>query len=150
SSTLISDASGNVVWRATYKPYGADRTLGVTTFTPKDKFTGKEQELDGTGFYDYGARLYNPATGRWLSADSSIADGLNRYAYVRNNPLYYRDPTGHEAGVWETVDNDLSYFMGSMVSCIIGHCGPAAGIAKSAAKEILAPESDYEKSQRMT
>jgi hypothetical protein len=42
----------------------------------------------------------NPATGRWLSADSIIPDetdpqALNRYAYTLNNPLKYRDPSGH-------------------------------------------------------
>jgi hypothetical protein len=38
--------------------------------------------------------------GRWLSADSIIPDGidpqmLNRFAYALNNPILYRDPSGH-------------------------------------------------------
>jgi hypothetical protein len=41
--------------------------------------------------------MYSPATGRWLSADTSMNDGLNRYAYVRNSPLRFSDPTGHKA-----------------------------------------------------
>jgi hypothetical protein len=33
---------------------------------------------------------------RWISPDSAGAvDGLNLYVYVGNNPLKYRDPTGH-------------------------------------------------------
>jgi hypothetical protein len=33
---------------------------------------------------------------RWISPDSAGAvDGLNLYVYVSNNPLKYRDPTGH-------------------------------------------------------
>jgi RHS repeat-associated protein len=101
SSTLVTTASGTPVHRAAYKPYGEDRSVAaytpayVESFTPKYQFTFKEKEQDGTGFYDYGARLYNPATGRWLSPDSIVADGLNRYAYVANNPLHYSDPTGH-------------------------------------------------------
>jgi RHS repeat-associated protein len=103
SSTLVTNASGTVIHRAAYMPYGGDRSVVNYTpaytesFTPKYQFNFKEKEQDGTGFYDYGARVFNPATGRWLSADSNIADGSNRYAYVLNNPLGYNDPTGHQA-----------------------------------------------------
>ncbi len=97
SATLVSDSNGTVVRRASYKPYGQDRATPVAAFVPKYQFTFKEKENDGTGFYDYGARLYDPAVGRWLSADPVGADGQNRYAYVRNNPLHYTDPTGHSA-----------------------------------------------------
>src|SRR5262249_18504289 len=62
------------------------------TFTPPYQFNFKEKEQDGTNFYDYGARLYNPAAGRWLSPDSVL--GEPRYAYVHNHPLAYVDPTG--------------------------------------------------------
>jgi hypothetical protein len=46
------------------------------------------------------ARLYDPLTARFLSADSLIPNSkdplaYNRYIYVRNNPLKYTDPTGH-------------------------------------------------------
>jgi RHS repeat-associated protein len=92
SSSLVTDANGTVVRRQAYMPYGEDRYVSGV-FSPKYQFNFKEKE--STGFYDYGARLYNPATGRWLSADTMTVDGLNRYAYVSNNPLRYRDPTGH-------------------------------------------------------
>jgi RHS repeat-associated protein len=99
SATLVTGANGNVIRRASYQPFGEDRAVPIALFSPatglRHEFNFKEQEQDGTGFYDYGARLYNPATGRWLSADSVVADGLNRYAYTRNNPLRYVDPTGH-------------------------------------------------------
>ena len=50
--------------------------------------------------YFYNARYYDPALGRFISADTVVPNpgnpqDLNRYAYVRNNPLKYRDPTGH-------------------------------------------------------
>src|SRR5262249_22204177 len=99
SSVLVTDASGACVHSAAYMPYGSDRSGVVScgTFTPPYQFNFMEKEQDGTSFYDHGARIYNPATARWLSADSSTKDGLNRYAYVSNNPLRYRDPTGHAA-----------------------------------------------------
>jgi RHS repeat-associated protein len=98
SASLVTDFVNNVahvVRRQAYMPYGEDRPGSVSgTFTPKYQFNFKEKE-ESTGFYDYGARLYNPATGRWLSADTSSTDGLNRYAYVSNSPINYVDPTGN-------------------------------------------------------
>ena len=48
----------------------------------------------------YRARYYAPYLNRWLSPDTIVPDpgnpqSLNRYGYVRNNPLKYIDPTGH-------------------------------------------------------
>ena len=61
-------------------------------------FTGQQRE----GFSRIGAWLYKgcfhaTGLGHFLSADSSTADGLDRYAYVRFNPLRYTDPKGHGA-----------------------------------------------------
>lgn len=92
SASLVTDALGNFIRRQAYMPYGADRSVSGTFTDAKYQFNFKEKE--STGFYDYGARLYNPATGRWLSADPLTIDGLNRYSYVKNNPLVYKDATG--------------------------------------------------------
>jgi insecticidal toxin complex protein TccC len=93
----VTDASGVVVHRAAYQPYGADRQV-AGSFAPKRQWNFKEKDADGYahGLYDYGARMYNPATGRWLSPDTSTKDGLNRFAYVSNNPQRFVDPDGHE------------------------------------------------------
>ena len=47
----------------------------------------------------YNARWYDPALGRFAQADSIVppgVQGLDRYAYVRNNPIIYIDPSGHD------------------------------------------------------
>ena len=47
----------------------------------------------------YNARWYDPALGRFAQADSIVppgVQGLDRYAYVNNNPMLYTDPTGHD------------------------------------------------------
>lgn len=108
SSTVVTDAGQAVIRRVAYKPYGEERGMAGGSFTPRYQFNFKEKEA--TGFYDYGARLYNPVTGRWLSADASLRDGLNRYAYVVNNPLRFVDPTGHQQqeGVWARYFDNIS------------------------------------------
>ena len=42
------------------------------------------------------ARFYNPVIARFTQEDTYRGDGLNLYAYCRNNPVYYVDPSGHE------------------------------------------------------
>ena len=49
----------------------------------------------------YGARWYDPSIGHFLQADTIIPNPWNpldfdRYAYGRNNPIKYSDPSGHE------------------------------------------------------
>ncbi len=48
----------------------------------------------------YHARYYDAALGRFIQPDTIIPDlynpqDLNRYSYVRNNPVRYTDPSGH-------------------------------------------------------
>ena len=98
SAALITDGTSCVVERRAYWPYGEDRQVTDGPcgggFTPRYTFTFKEK--DSSGLFDFGARSYDPATGRFVSADSQ-GDGPNRYAYAANNPLKYSDPTGHFA-----------------------------------------------------
>ena len=53
------------------------------------------------GLYYFEARHYDPAIGRFLTADIRLGgtlhrqDATNRYALVLNNPLSFSDPTGH-------------------------------------------------------
>jgi RHS repeat-associated protein len=103
SSVLVTDAGGNVIHRAAYYPYGAD--FASVGWVPKLQFTFQEKEANGygKGLYDFGARMYNPATGRFLSPDTDTADGLNHYAYVRNDPIRLFDPSGHQIQVPDTM-----------------------------------------------
>jgi RHS repeat-associated protein len=65
------------------------------------KFTSKERDAE-TGLDFFGARYFSSAQGRFTSADpitvtpARVVDPqqLNLYAYARNNPLKYVDPTG--------------------------------------------------------
>ncbi|MDX3246464.1 polymorphic toxin-type HINT domain-containing protein [Streptomyces sp. ME18-1-4] len=79
-------------------PFGEVRGARPATGAwPGDKaFVGGT--ADATGLIHLGAREYDPATGRFVSADPALnfddPQHLNAYAYGRNNPLAFPDPTG--------------------------------------------------------
>ncbi len=101
ASLTTNDSTGAKLAELRYRPFGEVRYQWSWTATDK-RFTGQRAEL-GNGLYDYGARMYSPFLGRFVSADSvvpGVADpqNLNHYSYTRNNPLRFVDSTGHACG----------------------------------------------------
>ncbi|MBC7250372.1 MAG: RHS repeat-associated core domain-containing protein [Anaerolineae bacterium] len=98
SVSLVTDHAARITARQRFFPYG--ETRHATGVPPTDfGFTGQRNEST-IGLYDYRARFYDPVLGRFISADTVVPNpgkpqDLNRYAYVRNNPLRYTDPSGH-------------------------------------------------------
>ena len=93
-----SATSGATSSAQTYYPFGSIRT---TTGTPPTDFgfTGQKRDASANLMY-YGARYYDSALGRFISADTIVPaptnpQSLNRYSYTLNNPIKYTDPDGH-------------------------------------------------------
>ena len=58
-----------------------------------------DDEVKGTkNSLDFGARVYDPRLGRWLSRDPSESKypGINTYNFALNNPLIFDDPDGED------------------------------------------------------
>jgi RHS repeat-associated protein len=88
STSITTDSSGALVSELRYKPWGETRYASGTTPT-NYQYTGQRNEVS-LGLYFYNARWMDPALGRFISADTMIppgVQGLDRYAYTRNNPL---------------------------------------------------------------
>ena len=101
SSSVITDGNGDRKEKIEYFPFGTYReTLDDDPNFPDVfyTFTGQEDD-DDLGLYNYNARLYDPALGRFISPDRLVPypgnlQAFNRYAYCLNNPLIYTDPSG--------------------------------------------------------
>jgi len=105
----ITDTQGTVVQRKAYTAYGKEITTDAFfPYSTKRGYTGHEH-LDDSLIHMNG-RVYDSTIGRFISADPNIfhpfdPQDFNRYAYVRNNPLKYTDPSGFEWGDEEGGDD---------------------------------------------
>jgi RHS repeat-associated protein len=95
SPVAVSDASGTVIERNDYEPYGA--IIGKPTYDAMG-FTGHKQD-GATGLTYMQQRYYDPQLGLFLSVDPVTAYDnpvvhFNRYRYANNNPYSFTDPDG--------------------------------------------------------
>lgn len=77
--------------------------VNVTKTEYQYKYNGFEyQDELGLGWYDYGARNYDPAFVRTLTMDPLAEQyySASPYSLFNNNPLRYADPTGMKGEDW--------------------------------------------------
>jgi RHS repeat-associated protein len=121
SSNTVVDSVGKLANREEFTPYG-ETSFG--SFKKKRyRFTGRERDEE-SGLTYHSARYYAVYALKWVSCDplylqyhnkgskdensskknfitvASDSQDINLYAYVRNNPLRYADPSGHGLGSW--------------------------------------------------
>ncbi|MGA0098471.1 MAG: RHS repeat-associated core domain-containing protein [Steroidobacteraceae bacterium] len=122
---LANLATGRPVALLSYDPWGrrvgrdgaplsAQQVSAVRAITPAG--FGGHEHLDAAGLLHLNGRVYEPALGRFLSADPVVNDPydpreLQRYGYAWGNPLAVVDPSGLEE-----------------VACLLGADGRCQGV----------------------
>ncbi len=80
------DSSAQLVWQTAYLPFGKAQ---IVTETIENNFRFPGQYCDNeTGLHYNYYRYYDPASGRYLASDPvGLKNGVNVYAYVKNDPV---------------------------------------------------------------
>jgi RHS repeat-associated protein len=122
STRLLLDAGGNVVNAFAYDAYG---TLIASNAAPQTAYLYCGQQFDSDlGLYYLRARVNNPNTGRFLSADSNEGNNedplsLHKYLYAQCDPVDNDDPSGHDIGDMLAVADIFTSFA-AMLSPVSG------------------------------
>ena len=99
SSILNKDTKGELSYE--YDDFGETSIHGSSALKNEICYTGGIYD-ESTGLYYLNARYYDPENGRFLTEDTyrgevNDPDTLHLYAYCKNNPINYVDPSGHLA-----------------------------------------------------
>jgi RHS repeat-associated protein len=113
STSITANSSGGKAAELRYHPYSGTRYTSGTTPT-SFRFTGQREDAT-IGLYFYNARYYDPALGRFISADTIVPSpsdpqALNRYSYCLGRPLVAVDPSGHF----------LNFVVGAAIGAVVG------------------------------
>jgi RHS repeat-associated protein len=99
---VVFDEKGAILQKNDYYPFGLsiDRNSPVQTAAARNgvnRYLYNDNELQvGTGYLDYGARMYMPEIGRWGVVDPMAEKGRrwSPYAFSFDNPMRFIDPDG--------------------------------------------------------
>ncbi|WP_329891416.1 RHS repeat-associated core domain-containing protein [Stenotrophomonas sp. SMYL11] len=124
SPVAVTDASGNVIERTVYEPYGA-----VVNRPLKDGpgYTGHVTD-SGTGLSYMQQRYMDPQSGMFLSTDPVTAyqqpvEQFNRYRYANGNPYKFTDPDGRTSR--QGVRGSSAAQLGRLIRAIVSSDGDA-------------------------
>lgn len=100
STTTLMKEDGSVDASYEYTDFGETTVHGDNKAGNEVCYTGGIYDST-TGLYYLNARYYNPEDGRFLTEDTyrgetKEPDTWHLYAYCKNNPVNYTDPSGHK------------------------------------------------------
>ena len=107
NNRVVLNQNGTVEEVNHYYPFGG--LFASSTNVQPYKYNGKELDTkNGLNWYDYGARHYDPALGRFTTIDPMAEKyySMSAYAYCGNNPVKYIDPDGKKIVVgtfWQRI-----------------------------------------------
>jgi len=128
NTRVLFDGTGTVKQKTDYYPFGMTAYQYSSSNDNKYLYNGKElqdEQLGGVNldWYDYGARFYDPALGRFHTQDRFAEKYLDfsPYQYAANNPILYIDVNGDSINVAgeqnrEQLNNDLTNAFGDKAS----------------------------------
>ena len=121
---VVNSTTGAIADQISYDEFGnvlADSNPGFQPFG----FAGGLYDQD-TKLVRFGARDYNPSTGRWTAKDPIKFDGgdLNLYGYVLQDPINLADPSGLGGGLCKQVHKKAKDALKQKVSQITLYRGP--------------------------
>jgi len=97
NNRVVCNASGTVEQVNHYYPFGGLYGQSTNGDTQRFKYNGKELDrMHGLDLYDYEARHYDAAIGRFTTVDPMAEKyyNISPYAYCANNPVNRIDPDG--------------------------------------------------------
>jgi RHS repeat-associated protein len=157
TARVVTNASGSVLDDSDFCPFGRECYVALSSSGNAYKFTGKERDPE-SGLDEFGARYYTSQYGRFMTVDefpggivdpftgqqieqpgplpyADVTDPqtLNKYAYVRNSPLRYVDPNGHEILYDDRLQN--AQLVKDTVSAILANPNTSAYLSGYVGKE---------------